>query len=35
MGVLLCINGTGSLYRWTKNFLAQQAKLHQMNDEAK
>ncbi|RYY35705.1 MAG: carbohydrate kinase [Sphingobacteriaceae bacterium] len=34
MGVLLCINGTGSLYRWTKNLFGTTVGYHQMNDEA-
>jgi xylulokinase len=34
MGVLLCINGTGSLYRWTKNLFGTTIGYHQMNDEA-
>ena len=35
MGVLLCINGTGSLYRWTKNLFGAGESYQQMNDEAK
>jgi xylulokinase len=35
MGVLLCINGTGSLYRWTKNLFGSGESYIQMNDEAK
>ncbi len=35
MGVLLCINGTGSLYRWTKNLFGSGETYVQMNDEAK
>ena len=35
MGVLLCINGTGSLYRWTKNLFGAGETYVQMNDEAK
>ncbi|RYE19605.1 MAG: carbohydrate kinase [Sphingobacteriales bacterium] len=35
LGVLLCINGTGSLYRWTKNLFGTAASYAQMNDEAK
>ncbi|MEO6150338.1 MAG: FGGY family carbohydrate kinase, partial [Mucilaginibacter sp.] len=35
LGVLLCINGTGSLYRWTKNLFGTAASYTQMNDEAK
>ncbi|RYD94267.1 MAG: carbohydrate kinase, partial [Sphingobacteriales bacterium] len=34
LGVLLCINGTGSLYRWTKNLFGTTVGYHQMNDEA-
>lgn len=34
LGVLLCINGTGSLYRWTKNLFGTTIGYHQMNDEA-
>jgi xylulokinase len=35
LGVLLCINGTGSLYRWTKNLFGAGESYVQMNDEAK
>lgn len=35
LGVLLCINGTGSLYRWTKNLFGSGESYTQMNDEAK
>ena len=35
MGVLLCINGTGSLYRWTKNLFGAGESYIRMNDEAK
>ncbi|RYE05478.1 MAG: carbohydrate kinase, partial [Sphingobacteriales bacterium] len=35
LGVLLCINGTGSLYRWTKNLFGTTIGYHQMNDEAR
>jgi len=35
LGVLLCINGTGSLYRWTKNLFGSGESYQQMNDEAK
>jgi xylulokinase len=35
LGVLLCINGTGSLYRWTKNLFGSGESYLQMNDEAK
>src|SRR6201996_8462525 len=35
LGVLLCINGTGSLYRWTKNLFGSGESYMQMNDEAK
>jgi xylulokinase len=34
LGVLLCINGTGSLYRWTKNLFGSAESYLQMNDEA-
>ncbi|HEY8783387.1 MAG TPA: FGGY family carbohydrate kinase [Mucilaginibacter sp.] len=34
LGVLLCINGVGSLYRWTKNVLGAENYL-QMNNKAK
>ncbi|RCH56062.1 carbohydrate kinase [Mucilaginibacter hurinus] len=34
LGVLLCINGTGSLYRWTKNLFGAAVNYTQMNDEA-
>jgi xylulokinase len=34
LGVLLCINGTGSLYRWVKNSFAVHLTYEQMNAEA-
>ncbi|MDB5157947.1 MAG: carbohydrate kinase [Mucilaginibacter sp.] len=34
LGVLLCINGTGSLYRWTKNLFGSAVSYNQMNQEA-
>lgn len=34
LGVLLCINGTGSLYRWVKNAFAANMSYQQMNAEA-
>lgn len=34
LGVLLCINGTGSLNRWTKNMFGSQVNYPQMNVEA-
>ncbi|GAA4105035.1 xylulokinase [Mucilaginibacter panaciglaebae] len=34
LGVLLCINGTGSLYRWTKNLFGAAVSYQQMNSEA-
>jgi xylulokinase len=34
LGVLLCINGTGSLNRWTKNLFGSSVSYLQMNDEA-
>lgn len=34
LGVLLCINGTGSLYRWTKNLFGSAVSYSQMNSEA-
>jgi xylulokinase len=34
LGVLLCINGTGSLYRWTKNLFGSAVSYNQMNDQA-
>jgi len=34
LGVLLCINGTGSLNRWTKNLVGEQLSYSQMNTEA-
>jgi xylulokinase len=34
LGVLLCINGTGSLYRWTKNVFGSALNYLQMNNEA-
>jgi len=35
LGVLLCINGTGSLNRWTKNLIGPTASYTQMNEDAK
>ncbi|MGY3053252.1 xylulokinase [Pedobacter sp. UYEF25] len=35
LGVLLCINGTGSLYRWIKNSFAPHLSYEEMNVEAK
>jgi xylulokinase len=35
LGVLLCINGTGSMYRWTKNAFGSDLNYKQMNAEAK
>jgi xylulokinase len=34
LGVLLCINGTGSLYRWTKNLFGSSVSYTQMNEQA-
>jgi xylulokinase len=34
LGVLLCINGTGSLNRWTKSLFGAETSYQQMNDEA-
>ncbi len=34
LGVLLCINGTGSMNRWAKNTFAENLNYHQMNDLA-
>jgi xylulokinase len=34
LGVLLCINGTGSLYRWVKNTIAPNLSYEQLNAEA-
>jgi xylulokinase len=34
LGVLLCINGTGSMYRWAKNSFGGGLNYIQMNDEA-
>ena len=34
LGVLLCINGTGSLYRWIKDSFAKQLSYAEMNAEA-
>ncbi|MDB5132196.1 MAG: xylB 2, partial [Mucilaginibacter sp.] len=34
LGVLLCINGVGSLYRWTKNAFGSAANYLQMNQKA-
>ncbi len=34
LGVLLCINGTGSLYRWTKNLFGSAVSYMQMNELA-
>jgi xylulokinase len=33
LGVLLCINGTGSMYRWLKNILGSTENYLQMNDK--
>jgi len=33
-GVLLCINGTGSMYRWTKNLFGSAVSYQQMNEIA-
>ncbi len=33
-GVLLCINGTGSMNRWAKNLFGKNSTYQQMNDEA-
>jgi xylulokinase len=35
LGVLLCINGVGSLYRWTKNVFGSTESYLQMNNKAK
>lgn len=35
VGVLLCINGTGSLNRWTKNLMASTSSYVEMNNKAK
>jgi xylulokinase len=35
LGVLLCINGTGSLYRWIRSVYGASLSYKQMNDEAK
>jgi xylulokinase len=35
LGVLLCINGAGSLYRWTKNVFNSDGSYLQMNSKAK
>jgi xylulokinase len=35
LGVLLCINGAGSLYRWTKNIFGSAENYLQMNNKAK
>lgn len=35
LGVLLCINGTGSLYRWTKNLMGHDLSYSQMNEKAR
>ena len=35
LGVLLCINGTGSLNRWTKSLFGTATSYQQMNDEAR
>ncbi|MDR6941491.1 xylulokinase [Mucilaginibacter pocheonensis] len=35
LGVLLCINGTGSLYRWAKNNFGNGLSYTQLNNEAK
>ena len=34
LGVLLCINGTGSMYRWAKNSFGANLSYQQMNSEA-
>ncbi|SDT19322.1 xylulokinase [Mucilaginibacter mallensis] len=34
LGVLLCINGTGSMYRWAKNSFGANPSYQQMNNEA-
>jgi len=34
LGVLLCINGTGSMYRWAKNSFGGNLNYQQMNNEA-
>jgi xylulokinase len=34
LGVLLCINGTGSLYRWTKSLFGSSLSYQQMNEQA-
>jgi len=34
LGVLLCINGTGSMYRWMKNVFGATLSYSQMNEEA-
>lgn len=34
LGVLLCINGTGSLNRWTKNLFGSAINYNQMNEQA-
>jgi xylulokinase len=35
LGVLLCINGTGSLYRWTKSLFGAGLSYQQMNEQAR
>ena len=35
LGVLLCINGTGSMYRWIRNVFGSTLSYQQMNNEAK
>jgi xylulokinase len=35
LGVLLCINGTGSLYRWTKSLFGSSLSYQQMNEQAR
>lgn len=34
LGALLCINGTGSMYRWMKNILGENTTYQQLNEEA-
>jgi xylulokinase len=34
-GILLCINGTGSINRWVRQLFAQSASYRQMNDQAR
>jgi xylulokinase len=35
LGILLCINGTGSLYRWTKSLFGSGITYQQMNEQAR